>query len=931
MADDLHAILKSTFGFHAFRPGQEEAIGHLLEGRHTLVVMPTGAGKSLVYQLAALRLPGTALVISPLISLMRDQVNVLNRREIPSTFINSTVDSTRQAQRTRNMEAGKYRLVYIAPERLRSAQFREALSRTQIGLLAVDEAHCISQWGHDFRPDYLQIGPARSIMGDPVTVALTATATPDVQKDIARILGLKPCRRIVTGFNRPNLTFEVRYAADPEAKMRVVHELLSGWQHGSAIVYTGTRRDTEELSEFVTTVVGVECRHYHGGMESDARTDVQNEFMDGRLKVVAATNAFGMGIDRSDVRMVIHFAVPGTLEAYYQEAGRAGRDGKPARAVLIYSPKDRALHEFFIEQDSPGWDEVSVVYGAIFSSMSSDGWVEYDVLSLKTGLHDVKVKLALAQLEAAGIIERLGDSGNRMLLRCGEWDDKALRRIDAAALEHKGHRLEQLAKMVSYAESGECRRRILLDHFGDAAPAEAPSCCDNCLGPEVVAQIGAEFTRAHEIALIILDTIHQARWDLGRGKLAQLLNGAKTADMRQFGYDKSEPYGKLSDLSQKMIVDLIDQLISQGLVRLVGGALPVLQLTPRGQAALDRKQQIDLHIHQRPPKEPKPPKPDPVDRKSTVEITEEMHRQEMTPAEIAEARGLTVNTILGHMAELIAAGKLEASDVVPQDRECRIRAAIGFVGDVSKLTPLKMMLPEAYTYGEIRCVVEQWKREHGIVDAPKPESPKPPPDDSDESDQVDTQPDPVAEFLSKDHPRPLVGPWDVGWALGFHSRYSGDQWSRSRVGTLAHRLKYRQDRATLKSLVEMIMALMSEHRQLADVDVIVPAPPNKAREFDHVRELADALGAGLGIPVRAIVSRARETEPQKEMRSLVQKKANVAGAFGVTEDIKGKRVLLVDDFYDSGATLEEISRVLRRAGASRIAVLTLTRTIHTDA
>lgn len=538
----------------------------------------------------------------------------------------------------------------------------------------------------------------------------------------------------------------------------------------------------------------------------------------------------------------------------------------------------------------------------------------------------MKVKLSLAQLEAAGIIERLGDSGNRMLLRCGDWNDMALRKIDAAALEHKENRLEQLAKMVAYAESGECRRRILLEHFGDTASAEAPSCCDNCLGPEDVAQIGSEFTRAHEVALIILDAIRQVRWDMGRRKLDQLLRGSRSADMLQFGYDRIPAYGKLADLPRDTVRDLIDQLISQGFIRLVGGALPVLQLTPRGVAALKNKQQIDLHIHKRPPKEPKPPKPDPEPKQNTVEITEQMHRQEMTPTEIAEARGLTLNTIQGHLAELIAAGKLEASDVVPLDRESHIRAAIGFTGDVSKLAPLKQMLPEAYTYGEIRCVVEQWKREHGIVDQPIPKQPKPPPDSPDDEPE-----DPVTEFLSKDHPRPLVGPWDVGWALGFHSRYSGDKWSRSGVGTLAHKLKYRQDRSALKPLVEMIMALMSEHRELADVDVITPAPPTTTKEFDHVRELADALGAGLGIPVRVVVSRTKETEPQKEMRSLVQKKANVAGAFGVTEDVKGKRVLVVDDFYDSGATLDEIGRVLRRAGASRIAVLTLTRTIHTDA
>lgn len=800
MTEDLRGALSSAFGFDSFRPGQEEAIGHLLAGRHALVVMPTGAGKSLIYQLASLQLPGTTLVISPLISLMRDQVTGLNKKGIHSTLINSTVAPDKQVQRTRNMEAGRYRLVYVAPERLRSTQFMEALARTQISLLAVDEAHCISHWGHDFRPDYLQIGAARARIGNPTTAALTATATPAVQADIVRALGLQPCEKIITGFNRPNLTFLVRYAADEEAKLRALHGLLSERNSGSLIVYTGTRRETEELADFMTSAAGTKARPYHGGMESDARTEVQTDFMAGRLRTVAATNAFGMGIDRADVRMVIHHTVPGALEAYYQEAGRAGRDGEPAKAVLIYSPKDRALHEWFINQDSPGWDELSVVYGAAAAAARPEGWLAQEDISLRTGLHDVKVKLALAQLESAGMIQRLGDSGTRMLLRCNPWDEKALSEVDQAAAEHREHRLDQLSRMVSYAESGSCRRRILLAHFGDREPADAPSCCDNCIGKQATVYDYDDPTdEGHTIALIILDALDRASRDLGRSKLAQVLAGSRAADILQFGHNLNPNYGKLSGIPQSVIRNLADELISEGYIRMIGGTLPVLKLTPLGVTALRERRPISLALPERP------------------------------------------------------------------------------------------LRPEGDAHRS------------------------------------------VASYLSRAHPKPLAGPWEVGWALGFHSGFSGDQWARSKVGELAYRLKYRQDRSALKPLVELILSLMAEHRELADADVITPAPPSSAKEFDHVRALAEALGARLGIPVRSAISRTRETEPQKEMRSLAQKKANVAGAFDAADDVKDKRVLVLDDFYDSGATLEEISRVLRRAGAHRIAVLTLTRTIHTDA
>ncbi len=715
---DLHTTLSQCFGFSAFRPGQEDALHSLLAGEHTLVIMPTGAGKSLIYQLAALCLPEPAvtLVISPLIALMKDQVDSLNRHAIPATYINSTLPSGEQSRRLTAIAQGTYRLVYVAPERLRSVPFQQALRQVSIGLFVVDEAHCISHWGHDFRPDYRRIAQAREEMGQPLTVALTATATTLVQDDIAALLAIPDARRIVTGFNRPNLSFEVVYASDTASKQQILAELLTDLaQHqtdGTAIVYVGTRREAEELAAFVTEALGVTASCYHAGLPSEQRTAIQDAFLSGTLPVVVATNAFGMGIDRPDVRLVVHYNLPGTLEAYYQEAGRAGRDSHPARAVLLYSPQDRLLQQWFIERSMLSFDELHTLYHALSQHKQSTVQTTLEHLAQLARLDPVKTRAGLAHLERAAIIRQTGDEGAQMHLALAPWDADAVTAMAEALEEYAQHRQHQLDQMTDYAEADACRRRILLSYFSDHGSADAARCCDNCLAdqaPPPAPHDVSTLTRAERAALIILDTVQRLPWGVGRRRIADILKASRAKGMTEI-YQQQHYYGRFAEFSRKAIEAMIEHLIVQGYLKIVGGDIPVVALSQRGRQDLQARAPIALELPGTSAPSAKP------DRKrtnttsgSTADETAALLHQGMRPADIAAKRGLTERTIFKHLADLIGDGRLELSAVVSDDVAALVRAVIDEVGDLSRLAPLKERLPDEISYGEVRCVVETVK------------------------------------------------------------------------------------------------------------------------------------------------------------------------------------------------------------------------------
>ncbi|MBD0372569.1 MAG: RecQ family ATP-dependent DNA helicase [Pyrinomonadaceae bacterium] len=415
--EDALRALRNHFGFEDFREGQREVISAVLEGHDTVVVMPTGGGKSLCYQLPALMMEGATLVVSPLIALMKDQVDALQARNLPATFINSSIDFEEQKARIQGVRRGAFKLVYVAPERFRSAHFVEALRSAQISLFAVDEAHCISTWGHDFRPDYLRLRGALERIGRPQAVALTATATPYVRADIIEQLALKDPRAFVSGFDRPNLSINVTHTQKEREKITRIRALAAKHEGGSGIIYTSTRKAVEQVMSRLKTA-GLSVVAYHAGMDDAARSIAQDEFMSGRTQMIVATNAFGMGIDKPDIRFVAHYHLPGSIEAYYQEIGRAGRDRLNSDCELLFNYADKRTQDYFIEGSYPQPELIARVYETLVAIRQERIELSTREIAQRAGIrNEMAVQSALITLEKAGHIERGAAGENRASIK----------------------------------------------------------------------------------------------------------------------------------------------------------------------------------------------------------------------------------------------------------------------------------------------------------------------------------------------------------------------------------------------------------------------------------------------------------------------------------------------------------------------------------
>ncbi len=418
--DEARAVLQKYWGHADFRPGQWEIIEHVLSGRDLLAILPTGGGKSICYQVPALLSEGLTIVISPLIALMQDQVAGLRSRNIPASFINSALSVREIDQRWTDAEHGRYKLLYVAPERLQSEMFLARSSRLKVSILAVDEAHCISEWGHNFRPSYLEIPQGRTRLGDPVTMAVTATATPEVRADIIEHLRLRKPKVIVRGFDRPNVVWSVFQTENKRTKVLDVLENVPG----CGIIYSATRKGVEEWSKWLAARnFGVAS--YHGGMPGSLRETMQESWISGHRRIMVATNAFGMGIDKPDVRFVVHVDLPSTLEGYYQEAGRGGRDGKTSYATLIYHPRDEETPRVLIDESHPSGKEVRIVYDAVCnlgqipvgSLIEAPVSIDVEAVSRLTGFTSGKIRTAVDLLERQGAWTILAPRRNFGILR----------------------------------------------------------------------------------------------------------------------------------------------------------------------------------------------------------------------------------------------------------------------------------------------------------------------------------------------------------------------------------------------------------------------------------------------------------------------------------------------------------------------------------
>ncbi|WP_428268670.1 RecQ family ATP-dependent DNA helicase [Haliangium sp.] len=590
---DLDAIRRAAselFGFGALRPGQLEVIRDVMAGLPVVTVMPTGAGKSLCYQLPAVMLgarAGVTLVVSPLIALMKDQVDGLRARGIEAAALTSAAGPDEQADILEGIRAGLYTLVYVAPERFRSPRFLDALAQIggRLELLAIDEAHCISEWGHDFRPDYRRLGSLVATLRPPRLVALTATATPEVREDIATQLRMGQPIFHVRGFDRPNLTLTVERAGGAADKCTRLVEKVRTRTGGVALVYAATRKNAERYAEALRDA-GMRVRAYHAGLDDQARTESQEAFMADELDAIVATNAFGMGVDKSDIRLVIHADVPRSPEAYYQEAGRGGRDGAPTDCVLLFNHGDVRLQEFLIDASYPSAEVLRALWKALRDNPSQWSRVERMQSSLPGEPHPSTIRSAMRILVRHGFLYQDGDW--LQAVRPSDADAYPPMDVDGLARRAEVER-RKLRTMVEYAYYPRCRRQYVLEYFGDEDWHDRDQtcrACDNCNG---VGQARALSDTQKEQVRSLLGLLARLSGRFGRTRLAALATGSDDDDR----FIELPERGCLRGVTARAVMDLLRALEGAGLAEVSRGEYPTVAITSRGRQVADGHADID--------------------------------------------------------------------------------------------------------------------------------------------------------------------------------------------------------------------------------------------------------------------------------------------------------------------------------------------------